>query len=883
MFAGGGMVAPMQQPWSGMQQPMGILASSQPLVDAVAADANNPMGGNTLSMAQGGAVGFADGGLPPEGLQPLPHGPAEGALGAWLHAQPRQGDTTPPQGDTTPPLNSERLNAYIRSPRFGDRVYLGPGAPPEAMEKRENMTPGQLVDAIFPYSASTANEGVFDAFLGPQLLRQKRDPEVPVSAVEIAVESVPSFLDQAARALSQVNAWGAKVLLDVGEGLITRSKTTTWNTISQIGAVNDALRRMPKVRGVSDEQVADTVRRIAEAATAGDPHISGDDLLRRIAEGLRERYETEPAQPTDPDGTYPPRPSSLPGPGPISMRLEDDPSLIKRPPVAGADKDPMGLGEFGGTPTGPDSISKRLEDDPSLIKRPPAAGTDVPAFRGTADWGTLTKYLAGGGPEDAPAAVVNKAADDIFSTALRAAKGEKFDAETLKTEIDALLPRTKDNPEMEGLLIAMMGAAIMGGKSPNAWTNIGDNVAKTLPALISFKGKQAEAERARDMTVAKLAIETKLSRETENRANIRGIEREQRASTEGRLKEARAEERKIRTEERKKIDYIVIEESTVPRSAFEEGAEGNMNIPVRTFLSLNESEKERASELGLRIVPLSRFSFKLDDILSAHGKGRLDPVETNARYMVNPYAPYAPFKEWGNDFKPIIRIPTAYGHFQYGDKNMMRKSDYLAFHRTYDRLQKNYRGLYNDLAELAALDPSKIVGTGSVKGYIGSALQGLGGYSKDEHNIFKEWGNALLGGQDVSDVTTFETKGRILMARLAAIILGESGKTISDADRVRVARTLGFEVDSQTNPDGSITFVGITGVNKNIFANPAAITAALNATSQIITSSLNKIHGAYQAEMDKIDINLEDIKDVIFEKSPTAEGLYFNLRKGEGT
>jgi hypothetical protein len=121
------------------------------------------------------------------------------------------------------------------------------------------------------------------------------------------------------------------------------------------------------------------------------------------------------------------------------------------------------------------------------------------------------------------------------------------------------------------------------------------------------------------------------------------------------------------------------------------------------------------------------------------------------------------------------------------------------------------------------------------------------------------------------------------MARLAAIILGESGKTISDADRVRVARTLGFEVDSQTNPDGSITFVGITGVNKDIFANPQAITAALNATSKIITSSLNKIHGAYQAEMDKIDINLEDIKDVIFEKKKKARGLYFNLRKEEAT
>ena len=72
MFNMGGMAASMpqptymdlmQQPMGMPQQPQGIMASSQPLVDAIAADANNPAGGDTLSMAQGGAVGFANGGL----------------------------------------------------------------------------------------------------------------------------------------------------------------------------------------------------------------------------------------------------------------------------------------------------------------------------------------------------------------------------------------------------------------------------------------------------------------------------------------------------------------------------------------------------------------------------------------------------------------------------------------------------------------------------------------------------------------------------------------------------------------------------------------------------------------------------------------------------
>ncbi len=60
MFMGGGLATPMPQPtyMDLMPQQMGIpreaqgiMASSQPLVDAIAGDANNPAGGDTLSMA----------------------------------------------------------------------------------------------------------------------------------------------------------------------------------------------------------------------------------------------------------------------------------------------------------------------------------------------------------------------------------------------------------------------------------------------------------------------------------------------------------------------------------------------------------------------------------------------------------------------------------------------------------------------------------------------------------------------------------------------------------------------------------------------------------------------------------------------------------------
>ena len=127
MFNMGGMVAPMPQPTymdlmqqqqQQQQQPaQGIMASSQPLVDAIAdgiaADALNPAGGDTLSMAQGG--------LASEELM------AQGF---------------------------EKGGTY--APRFGDRVQIGLGAAPKDLERRRFLEGDELVNEMFPYEAGSS-------------------------------------------------------------------------------------------------------------------------------------------------------------------------------------------------------------------------------------------------------------------------------------------------------------------------------------------------------------------------------------------------------------------------------------------------------------------------------------------------------------------------------------------------------------------------------------------------------------------------------------------------------------------------------------------------------------------------------------------------------
>ena len=281
MFNMGGMAVPMPQPTymdlmqqgiMGMpQQPQGIMASSQPLVDAIAADANNPYGGDTLSMAQGGVAKFQRGGL----------SRTQSSSMALPYATDQQMAAAQASADKQAPF----------APVKGARPTIGIGESPEDMLRRRGMRPSELVNEMFPYSASTGRD-----FMGPLMMRPGfvgTDPRGESSPIERGGEFVANFIDQAARGLSQVSNSFGRTIKDIGEGLVTRAPQDVGSAtiISQVSAVNDALRRMPKVLGVSDEELGATIKDIAEAATTAQPGISGDELSARIAEGVLSKYE----------------------------------------------------------------------------------------------------------------------------------------------------------------------------------------------------------------------------------------------------------------------------------------------------------------------------------------------------------------------------------------------------------------------------------------------------------------------------------------------------------------------------------------------------------------------------------------------------------------
>lgn len=238
LFQGGGMV-PMGNPMAmANMQPMGILASSQPLVDAVANDAINPQGGTALSMADGGIAKFHEG-------------------GGVAHRHP---------------------------------VEIGLGAPPEAIVSRamgegSQLTEQQRAEDIFRKS-NIFRGRLFD----PAPVQPWEDYVSPeASPIEQALGGALGTVDRALAGFTQLNQDAANALTDVTEAIFTRGRGG--DKLGQVRAVNNALRRQPDVTGASSKEVSSLISETAKSMITEDPYISGDDLFTAIGTAVYDRYE----------------------------------------------------------------------------------------------------------------------------------------------------------------------------------------------------------------------------------------------------------------------------------------------------------------------------------------------------------------------------------------------------------------------------------------------------------------------------------------------------------------------------------------------------------------------------------------------------------------
>lgn len=930
----GGMMMPLDTPPAMQNTPSGILASSQPLIESVTQEVVAPMSSASASapvpMAQGGAVqGFRNGGMG-SSLYSFPvHGGAVPDPNAMVPSLGPEGMTQLLTLRTE--TDSERLNRMFPGDSQVSTI-LAPGgsrgpsrfAQPSAVTKTLGLVPGRVGQAL-EATGGAADE--IARFVNSFLARQFRgvkdvanfafSDEEQRSGRSITERSVLTELISARPDL-------ANEIMEASVGLLgtTNSAEEFSQEIAKSLSLMGESAAVDKAAGIelnrplgTEDEIYDDIFKTPEPVQVTTPEIvsddeeafytqdlneeirkygaamqSGPDSQMKFAQDLMartdvtDRFKQSVLNSANVEGSTTEvveEPTETAGSSedyydaPLTESVSEDPDVGKRNDTARFVKSVMGGLE---KERDDEYIAANIEAEENIgIPVTDSGNPDKPPVM--TQKSDLFSELTRRGPETDPD-VVAAGVDSVISRGMRKTEGDNsVDVNKLKNDIEALMPVVSEDPATEGLLLMMLGASIAGGESPNWLANVKSGMEKSMPALINYKEKLRSDKRARQMSVAKMAISQKLSLEAEQRAETRAIRTGQRAEARTIRTEERAAERaKLKTKQ-----YITIRPSEIDASSLTDGAEGKITIPRFMPMTLDSYGVDRLQKLNVPIIRVGEPTFKLEDIMG--GAKKLDAKELNRNYTEPRSAPSAPFKLFGDDYSYRYMEPKYSAYLKAREaglpdpKAIINPSEAQSLFKAYKRVSKNYGRMYQDLDELNQIaQKGRLVGTGAIKQQIGTALQGLSGARFLEGFGIKKFASILLGGADLSDRDSFTTKGRLLLAKMAPIILGESGRTISDADRIRVARSLGFEVDSEI-VNGEQVFKGITGFDSRILQNPNTVMAAINETATLVRDRYEKIHDIYAQEMARFDVAVPGLRKFAPTKRTKTPTLRFDLRK----
>ena len=512
----------------------------------------------------------------------------------------------------------------------------------------------------------------------------------------------------------------------------------------------------------------------------------------------------------------------------------------------------------------------------------------------TQDLGVLTDYLRNNSvsnKKDIPESVIAQSVNSIIDESIKGLKKKPFDKEAFKAEIDSLLPVVEEDPEMEGALITMLGASIMAGTDPNWAVNLGKGFEKAMPAFINYRTKKKGEKRDRDMAVAKLVLQEGLSRDAETRKAISNLQNQRTAFG---IKEAQ----RILTPK----DWWVSESVTLdPRLLGGKEGDPGVFVPKGTTLSLNEVEYNKFSSIGGKALPFDRGTWKLSDFLEDN-----ESIIGNAEHVkaMNAYGNRVTAEVFGKfnkgDAYKINYYTPSFGAVEAGAKsqNMINASDYKSFVSAYQTTRMPTINLLNDINEI-----------GDIVTNAGLDIQGFGNALAQAKDIAKGVGGALGEGvvklisgyenyseeqlKNIAPSEQVKVRSIITLARLAPILLDESGKTISDADRRLIAGTLGL---NQVPVDPNDPTKGFRiELDASMFYDPQKMLLAISQTQQAIVNRLEDINMEAQVHLNQFGVPSDITEMLNIEKeqqrllAPTSkfaevvkqnEGVDFNLTGG---
>tara|TARA_R110000824_G_scaffold34555_2_gene109456 strand:- start:6 stop:1067 length:1062 start_codon:yes stop_codon:yes gene_type:complete len=255
---------------------------------------------------------------------------------------------------------------------------------------------------------------------------------------------------------------------------------------------------------------------------------------------------------------------------------------------------------------------------------------------------------------------------------------------------------------------------------------------------------------------------------------------------------------------------------------------------LRTFTADQVSSLEAKGVTGL--VKVQEGGVPWDDLkpetLGTNYK------EVNARSYQNTAEA---FSEFGSSITYNFRSPTEYG-ITKGASPSIDEEEWNSITQAYKNNIGNTQRLYNQIQELHELaSEGDVTGAEGALGILKERVAAITGYSAGTapENIYQQFAKALIGDDSLSKASQYEIRSRMLLAEMAPILLGESGKTISDQDRARIAKTLGFNVEW----DADSNTWSVLGFNAEILkTSPDKINDALGLFSAALARRQNEVN-----------------------------------------
>ena len=372
---------------------------------------------------------------------------------------------------------------------------------------------------------------------------------------------------------------------------------------------------------------------------------------------------------------------------------------------------------------------------------------------------------------------------------------KEVDIAALKKRIGDAFDPLEENPTTEGLLLAELGASIMS-------KGFKKGVVDGLPKITAYHDSQFKAKQKRKDDVTALAVGEFLK--------DKGIEREI--------------ERDKQKELSKTNSYLFLGSSDDWTSA---GYEKINASSSPKYLSARQAKA--LSEAGVNVVSIDDISKDFISYISPAGP-KLDPANYNNES-------YSPFKEEFGISTPIKFLSGK----APGVKGYIDDSEVLVLGKAYQQATLDVQGLKTIVDDIASFDQDSLTGYKSVLNKAATAASGVlnasPGLQKEINGYLK---SANAG--NINDISGIDTKKRMLAAAIAPILLGESGKTISDQDRDRIALIIGLGTEDAN---------GLRALGGDKLFNQLATTPKkLEQVLVVLNDSLKRRSGAINATME---------------------------------